>query len=87
MVDRLHELGKPKGWTREDAESEVVRYLQRQALRSEGGLDGSAQELPTFALLALVIVSAPRAAQRQAPACCRERDLMLVMEPAVEEAV
>lgn len=58
MVDAYVELGKPKGWTREDAESEVVRYLQRQALRSEGGLDGSAQELPTFALLALVIVSA-----------------------------
>tara|TARA_B110001452_G_scaffold61853_1_gene48592 strand:- start:210 stop:728 length:519 start_codon:yes stop_codon:yes gene_type:complete len=58
MVDAYVELGKPKGWTREDAESEVVRYLQRQALRSEGGLDGAAQELPTFALLALVIVSA-----------------------------
>mmetsp|Transcript_32302 Transcript_32302/g.76934 ORF Transcript_32302/g.76934 Transcript_32302/m.76934 type:complete len:172 (-) Transcript_32302:114-629(-) len=55
MIEAYVELGKPKGWTREEAESEVVRYLQRQALRSEGGLDGSAQDTPTFVLLAFAI--------------------------------
>ena len=57
MIEAYVELGKPKGWTREEAESEVVRYLQRQALRSEGGLDGSAQDTPTFVLLGLAVVS------------------------------
>ena len=57
MIDAYVELGKPKGWTREEAESEVVRYLQRQALRAEGGLDGSAQDTPTFVLLGLAVVS------------------------------
>jgi len=58
MIDAYVELGKPKGWTRVEAESEVVRYLQRQALRSEGGLDGSAQDTPTFVLLGVVVASA-----------------------------
>lgn len=58
MIDAYEELGKPKGWTRVEAESEVVRYLQRQALRDEGGLDGSAQDTPTFVLLGLVVASA-----------------------------
>ena len=31
------------GWTRKEAESEVVRYLQRRALADEGGLDGDGQ--------------------------------------------
>jgi hypothetical protein len=57
MIEAYVELGKPKGWTREEAESEVVRYLQRQALRSEGGLDGSAQDTPTFVLLGLAIAA------------------------------
>ena len=57
MIEAYVELGKPKGWTREEAESEVVRYLQRQALRSEGGLDGSAQDTPTFVLLGLALAS------------------------------
>ena len=57
MIEAYVELGKPKGWTREEAESEVLRYLQRQALRSEGGLDGSAQDTPTFVLLGLALVS------------------------------
>ena len=57
MIEAYVVLGKPKGWTREEAESEVVRYLQRQALRSEGGLDGSAQDTPTFVLLGLAIAS------------------------------
>ena len=57
MVEAYVELGKPKGWTREEAESEVVRYLQRQVLRAEGGLDGSAQDTPTFVLLGLAIAS------------------------------
>ena len=57
MVEAYTELGKEKGWTPEEAESEVVRYLQRQALRDEGGLDGAGQELPTFVLLGLLVVS------------------------------
>jgi len=43
------------GWTREESESEVVRYLQRQALADEGGVDGDGQDKGAFALLALLI--------------------------------
>jgi len=43
------------GWTREEAESEVVRYLQRRALADEGGIDGDGQDKAAFALLALLI--------------------------------
>lgn len=40
------------GWTREEAESEVTRYLARQALADEGGIDGDGQDKAAFALLA-----------------------------------
>lgn len=43
------------GWTREEAESEVVRYLKRRALADEGGIDGDGQDKAAFALLALLI--------------------------------
>ena len=36
-------------------EGEVVRYLQRQALADEGGIDGDGQDKAAFALLALLI--------------------------------
>ena len=45
------------GWSREDAESEVVRYLRRQALADEGGFgEGGAgpQDTAAFALLGLL---------------------------------
>ena len=48
------------GWTREDAESEVVRYLMRQALIDEGGIGsggGDGQDKSAFALLFLLFVS------------------------------
>ena len=54
MIDAYVELGKAKGWTPEEAESEVVRYLQRRALRAEGGLEGDGQDNASFALLALL---------------------------------
>ena len=43
MISAYEELGKEKGWTRADAESEVVRYLQRRAIAAEGSLDGEAR--------------------------------------------
>ena len=43
------------GWTRADAESEVVRYLMRQALADEGGIDGDGQDKAAFALLAFLL--------------------------------
>ena len=43
------------GWTKQEAESEVVRYLMRQALADEGGLDGDGQDKAAFALLALLL--------------------------------
>ena len=47
------ERGMP--WTREEAESEVTRYLTRQALADEGGIDGDGQDKAAFALLALAL--------------------------------
>jgi hypothetical protein len=46
------------GWTREDAESEVVRYLMRQALADEGGIGeggGDGQDKAAFALLTFLL--------------------------------
>jgi hypothetical protein len=46
------------GWTQEMAESEVVRYLQRQALADEGGIGeggGDGQDKAAFALLAMLL--------------------------------
>ena len=46
------------GWTRADAESEVVRYLMRQALADEGGIGGDGgdgQDKAAFALLGLLL--------------------------------
>ena len=46
------------GWTRDDAESEVVRYLMRQALADEGGIGeggGDGQDKAAFALLSLLL--------------------------------
>ena len=48
-------------WTRAEAESEVVRYLRKQALADEGGLDGPSggiQDKATFAFLGVTIVAA-----------------------------
>ena len=42
-------------WSADEAESEVVRYLSRQALADEGGLDGDGQDNANFALLALLL--------------------------------
>ena len=39
-------------WTREEAESECCRYLQRQALADEGGVDGDGQDKAAFGMLA-----------------------------------
>jgi len=47
------------GWTRDEAESEVTRYLMRQALADEGGIGGGGkgdgQDKAAFALLGLII--------------------------------
>ena len=58
MISAYEELGKEKGWTRADAESEVVRYLQRRAIAAEGSLDGDGQDNATFGLLAFAIALA-----------------------------
>ena len=47
--------GNNRGMSVTEAEDEVVRYLQRQALMDEGGLEGDPQEVVTFALLAFLI--------------------------------
>lgn len=57
MIEAYVEAGRVKGWTRAEAESEVVRYLQRRALRNEGGLEGDGQDNATFALLALLVAT------------------------------
>ena len=53
-IDQASDAGL--GWTRQDAESEVVRYLMRQALADEGGIDGDAQDKSAFALLGLLLL-------------------------------
>ena len=57
MIDAYVQEAADAGlnWTREEAESEVVRYLQRQALADEGGIDGDGQDKAAFALLAGLI--------------------------------
>mmetsp|Transcript_3715 Transcript_3715/g.12481 ORF Transcript_3715/g.12481 Transcript_3715/m.12481 type:complete len:175 (-) Transcript_3715:229-753(-) len=57
MVDAYVELGSAQGWTREDAESEVVRFLQRRALAEEGGFSGEPQDYAAQVLLALLVGS------------------------------
>lgn len=57
MVDAYVEHGAKQGWTREDAESEVVRFLQRRALSNEGGFTGSAQDYAAQAMLVLLLGS------------------------------
>ena len=47
--------GKEKGLSLQEAEDEVVRFLQRRALLDEGGLEGDPQEVFTFGLLALLV--------------------------------
>ena len=49
-------------WTRQEAESEVVRYLSRQALADEGGLDGDAQDNVNFVFLGVALLLAGYAA-------------------------
>lgn len=58
-MDAYEVLGAEKGWTREEAESEVVRYLQRKSLAVEGGVgDGlGGQDYASFGLLALLITT------------------------------
>ena len=46
------------GWTRADAESEVVRYLMRQALADEGGIGGDGgdgQDKMAFGMLTVLL--------------------------------
>mmetsp|Transcript_60161 Transcript_60161/g.164838 ORF Transcript_60161/g.164838 Transcript_60161/m.164838 type:complete len:98 (-) Transcript_60161:168-461(-) len=57
MVDAYEVLGAEKGWSREEAESEVVRYLCRRSLAVEGGFEGGGQDYASFALLAILIGS------------------------------
>ena len=45
------------GWTRADAESEVVRYLKREAMKDEGG-DGSTDNVFIGIFAIIVIYSA-----------------------------
>lgn len=47
--------GNNRGISVAEAEDEVVRFLQRQALLDEGGLEGDPQEVVTFVLLALLV--------------------------------
>ena len=57
-------------WTPEEAESEVVRYLRKQALADEGGLDGPSggvQDKATFAFLGVTIVAAAAGFLTQSP--------------------
>ena len=54
-MDAYEVLGAEKGWTREEAESEVVRYLQRQSLAIEGGVGG--QDYGSFGLLAVLFAT------------------------------
>lgn len=57
MIDAYVEESTNAGlnWTREESESEVVRYLQRRALADEGGVDGDGQDKAAFALLFLLL--------------------------------
>ena len=63
MIDAYVEESAKAGlnWTREEAESEVTRYMMRQALADEGGIGnggkGDGQDRAAFALLALLIAS------------------------------
>ena len=51
MIDAYAELGLSKGWSRAEAESEVVRFLQRRVLQDEGGNDGEGMDKAAFAML------------------------------------
>ena len=57
MIDAYVQESADAGlnWTRAEAESEVLRYLQRQALADEGGIDDDGQDKAAFALLAGLI--------------------------------
>ena len=63
MIDAYVEESAKAGlnWTREEAESEVTRYMMRQALADEGGIGGGGkgdgQDKAAFGLLALTIFS------------------------------
>jgi hypothetical protein len=57
--------GSKKGLTRAEAESEVLRYLQRKSLMDEGAMEGDAQDYVTFGLLALVMFGAAYGALHQ----------------------
>jgi hypothetical protein len=49
--------GEQKGLSRAQCEDQVVRFLQRSALLSEGGADmKDPQTIVTFALLALIVI-------------------------------
>ena len=57
MIDAYVELGAEYGWTREDAESEVVRFLQRKGLAEEGGFTGAVQDYVAQLMLVLLLGS------------------------------
>jgi len=58
MVDAYEEFeAREKGMSRAEAESEVLRYLQRRALMSEGGFSSSdPQDVVTFVLLGALVL-------------------------------
>lgn len=58
MIDAYMDYeGEEKGMSRAQCEDQVVRFLQRSALLSEGGADmKDPQTIVTFALLALIVV-------------------------------
>ena len=58
--------GNEKGLSLAECESEVLRFLQRRALLSEGALDGDAQDYATFGLLAVLLAGAGFALAKQA---------------------
>lgn len=60
MIDAYVEYeGREQGLTRAQCEDAVLRFLQRQALLSEGGADFSdPQTIVTFGLLAAIVLGA-----------------------------
>jgi len=57
MIDAYMDFeARQKGMTRDAAEAEVLRYLQREALLSEGSLSGDAQDYATFGFLAVLLM-------------------------------
>jgi len=58
MIEAYVEIGAEQSWTRLDAESEVVRFLQRRALVNEGGFTGAPQDYAAQVMLVLLLGTA-----------------------------